>query len=69
MKTIVPYFCEVRFKDRSYKVRLYPTEENPNKFVMEIETKGWLSGDVFSSLKHYLQEEGYIDQAYEYYNC
>jgi hypothetical protein len=63
-----PYYCKVKFNNRTFKVRLYPTEENKKNFSVELETNGWLSGEDYTALKNYLQQEGYMDEAYEYYN-
>lgn len=54
------YSVDLTFKKRKFRVFIKPYGEG---FDLEIRTKKTLSGDDFQALKHYLIEEGYIDEA------
>ena len=53
-------WTKIKFNGRNFKIRIRP---QGNKYDIDIETKGYLSGDDYQKLKTYLENEGYIDAA------
>jgi len=53
-------WIKIKFNNRNFKVRIRP---NGKKCDLDIETKGFFSGDDYQKLKKYLENEGYIDAA------
>ena len=61
MKT---YTTKLKFKDHDFEIGIIPVEGGG--FDLEVVTKGRMSGDMFQSLRKYLDEEGYLEAAREF---
>jgi len=61
------YCVRVLFKKQRFEIRI-KTYKNDERFDLEIGTTKKISGNIFTALKQYLIDEGYIDQAREYNN-
>lgn len=55
------YAINIKFKNRNFKLNICP--KNDDRFDLEIEVKGSLSGEDFQDLRKYLLDEGYVDAA------
>lgn len=68
---IVPYKTNLTFNKKQFtifvKINQIENDDDGYHYDLEIRTKEKLSGDEFQKLKKYLEDEGYIDQAIEYY--
>lgn len=66
-----PYKTSLTFNNKHFtifiKINSIDNEENSYHYDIELRTKSKISGDEFQKLKHYLEAEGYIDQAIEHY--
>jgi len=50
------------------KINKVDYSDDEYHYDIELRTKERISGDEFQKLKKYLEDEGYIDQAIEYYS-
>jgi hypothetical protein len=57
------YFTSLTFKNKKYKIRLIPHGEG---FDIELACTQKITGEDFQSLRKYLEEEGYFEQAREW---
>jgi len=68
------YCTKLKFKNRYFTVWIKPkivenlgfVQYDVDSYDLEIETKHSLSGDDFTALKQYLEEEGYVEAAREW---
>jgi hypothetical protein len=66
---------KLRFRGKTIGVVIIPrmtqTKGNEPTYSCDLEITGWkgkMSAEDFQSLKKYLKDEGYIEQAYEVFN-
>lgn len=68
---ITPYRTKLTFNKKEFtvfvKINQIDSEDEEYHYDLELRTKDKISGDEFQKLRMYLEEEGYIDQAIEYY--
>ena len=68
---ITPYRTKLTFNKKEFtvfvKINQIDSEDEEYHYDLELRTKDRISGDEFQKLRMYLEEEGYIDQAIEYY--
>lgn len=68
---ITPYKTKLTFNKKEFtifiKINQIDFEDDGYHYDLELRTKDKISGDEFQKLRMYLEEEGYIDQAIEYY--
>jgi hypothetical protein len=55
------YAIHIKFKGRNFKLNILPKDDD--RFDLEMEFKGSLSGEDFQDLRKYLVDEGYVDAA------
>ncbi len=60
------YNTKLTFKGRHFDIGIRPVEDDG--YDIEVRVKGSLSGDDFQALRKYLDNEGYLDAARDYFN-
>lgn len=58
------YYTKLKFKGKYMEVGIKPL--NTDGYDIELRSKSRISGDEFQALRHYLEEEGYLDAARNY---
>lgn len=68
---IRPFKINISFNKKSFtifiKINNTDVSDGAYHYDMEIRTKEKISGDEYQKLKKYIEDEGYIDSAIEYY--
>jgi hypothetical protein len=68
---VKPRYCQtLSFNQKSFKLFITinaPKDLEGYHYDMEIQTQERITGNEFCALKRYLENEGYIDEAVEYY--
>jgi hypothetical protein len=59
------YYTKLTFKGRYFDVGIRPV--NDEGYDIEVRVKGPLSGDDFQALRQYLDQEGYLEAARDYF--
>ena len=59
------YRTKLTFKGRQFDVGIRPVDSEG--YDIEVGVKGTLSGDDFQALRQYLDSEGYLEAAREYF--
>ena len=59
------YNTKLTFKGRYFDVGIRPVEDGG--YDIEVRVKGSLSGDDFQALRQYLDSEGYLEAATDYF--
>ena len=59
------YYTKLNFKGRYFDVGIRPVESYG--YDIEVRVKGSLSGDDFQALRQYLDSEGYLEAARDYF--
>jgi hypothetical protein len=65
MKKNNTYNTKLTFKGRYFDVGIRPVDSDG--YDIEVRVKGTLSGDDFQALRKYLDEEGYLEAARDYF--
>lgn len=69
---IHPYKTSLTFNKKHFtvfiKINQLEVFDDDYHYDIEIRTKDRITGDEFQKLKKYLENEGYIDEAIEYYH-
>ena len=60
------YYTKLTFKGRHFDIGIRPVEDDG--YDIEVRVKGALSGDEFQALRQYLDNEGYMEAARNYFN-
>lgn len=60
------YYTKLTFKGRYFDIGIRPVESDG--YDIEVRVKGALSGDDFQALRQYLDSEGYLEAARDYFN-
>ena len=60
------YYTKLTFKGRHFDIGIRPVEDDG--YDIEVRVKGVLSGDDFQALRQYLDNEGYMEAARNYFN-
>jgi hypothetical protein len=60
------YYTKLNFKGRYFNVGIRPV--GSDGYDIEVRVKGALSGDDFQALRQYLDSEGYLESARNYFN-
>lgn len=60
------YYTKLNFKGRYFEVGIRPV--GSHGYDIEVRVKGALSGDDFQALRKYLDSEGYLEAARDYFN-
>ena len=60
------YYTKLTFKGRHFDIGIRPVESDG--YDIEVRVKGPLSGDDFQALRKYLDSEGYLETAKDYFN-
>lgn len=66
----LPYKTKLTFNKKEFIILLKINQIDDDEsyhYDIELRTKEKISGDEFQKLKKYLEDEGYIDQAIEYF--
>jgi len=58
------YYTKLQFKGKYMEVGIKPLDTDG--YDIELRSKERISGDEFQALRHYLEEEGYLDAARKY---
>jgi hypothetical protein len=59
------YYTKLTFKERYFDIGIRPV--GSDGYDIEVRVKGQLSGDDFQALKQYLDNEGYLEAARNYF--
>jgi hypothetical protein len=59
------YYTKLTFKGRCFDVGILPV--GSDGYDIEVRVKGPLSGDDFQALRRYLDSEGYLEAARDYF--
>lgn len=59
------YYTKLTFKGRFFDIGIRPVESDG--YDIEVRVKGSLSGDDFRALRQYLDSEGYLEAARDYF--
>jgi hypothetical protein len=59
------YYTKLNFKGRYFSVGIKPV--GSDGYDIEVRVKGPLSGDDFQALRRYLDSEGYLEAARDYF--
>jgi hypothetical protein len=66
----MPYRCDIVFNKKRFtvfiKINSIGSTNDEYHYDLELRTKEKISGNEFQKLKHYLEQEGYIDAAVEH---
>jgi trehalose-6-phosphate synthase len=65
MKKNNTYYTKLTFKGRYFDVGIRPV--GSDGYDIEVRVKGPLSGDDFQALRQYLDQEGYLEAARDYF--
>ncbi len=70
MDKVDPYKIDVVFNKKEFKIHILLERIVNNKIQCDYEifTNEKISGNEFQKLKAYLMNEGYIEDAFKYYN-
>jgi hypothetical protein len=60
------YYTKLNFKGRYFDIGIRPV--NSDGYDIEVRVKGPLSGDDFQALRQYLDSEGYLEAARDYFS-
>jgi|LakMenE01Jun11ns_1017448.scaffolds.fasta_scaffold8450774_2 hypothetical protein len=63
------YETELTFNSKKYKIKvktIFGVDDGKEHYDLEVSTNRKMSGNEFLSLRKYLEEEGYIEQARVY---
>jgi len=66
MKKDNTYYTKLTFKGRFFDVGIRPVDSDG--YDIEVRVKGALSGDDFQALRQYLDSEGYLEAARDYFS-
>jgi hypothetical protein len=59
------YYTKLNFKGRYFEIGICPVHSDG--YDIEVRVKGPLSGDDFQALRQYLDSEGYLEAARDYF--
>jgi hypothetical protein len=60
------FYTKLTFKGRYFNVGIRPVDSDG--YDIEVRVKGVLSGDDFQALRQYLDSEGYLEAARDYFS-
>jgi hypothetical protein len=60
------FYTKLTFKGRYFDVGIRPVDSDG--YDIEVRVKGALSGDDFKALRQYLDSEGYLEAARDYFS-